>query len=44
MLGDEQTTNDRILVTSRSSILTAKNSELMLGGKFELPVEAAIVR
>ena len=43
MLGDEQTTYDRVLVT-RSSILTAKNSELMLGGKFELPVEAAIVR
>ena len=42
MLGDEQTTYDRDLVT-RSSILTAKNSELMLGGKFELPVEAEIV-
>ena len=42
MLGDEQTTYDRVLVT-RSSILTAKNSELMLGGKFELPVGAEIV-
>jgi len=42
MLGDEQTTYDRVLVT-RSSILTVKNSELMLGGKFELPVEAEIV-
>ena len=38
MLGDEQTTYDRVLVT-RSSILTVKNNQLMLGSKFKLPVK-----
>jgi len=38
MLGDEQTTYDRVLVT-RSSILTVKSTQLMLGSKFKLPVK-----
>ena len=42
MLGDEQTTYDRVLVT-RSSILTVKSTQLMLGSKFKLPVKAEIV-
>ena len=42
MLGDEQTTYDRVLVT-RSSILTVKTNQLMLGSKFKLPVKAEIV-
>ena len=42
MFGDEQTIYDRVLVR-RSSILRAKNTELKLGSKFELPVEVEIV-
>jgi len=42
MIGDEQTTYYRVLV-SRSSILTAKNTKLKIGSKFELPVEVEIV-
>ena len=42
MLGDEQTTYDRGLVC-RSSILAAKNRELKLGSKFDLPIEVEIV-
>jgi len=42
MLGGEQTTYDRVFMC-RSSILTAKNSELKLGSKFEVPVEVEIV-
>ena len=42
MFGDEQTICDRVLVC-RSSILTAKNTELKLGSKFELSVEVEIV-
>ena len=42
MLGDEQTTYDRVLVT-RSSILTVKSTQLMLGSTFKLLVKAEIV-
>ena len=42
MFGDEQTICDRVLVC-RSSILTAKNTELKLGSKFNLPVKVEIV-
>ena len=42
MFGNEQTTHDRVLVC-RSSILAAKNTELKLVSKFELPVEVEIV-
>ena len=42
MFGGEQTTYDRVFMCG-SSILTAKNSELKLGSKFEVPVEVEIV-
>ena len=42
MFGDEQTICDRVLVC-RSSILTAKNTELKSGSKVELSVEVEIV-